>query len=209
MPNNTKWMVLIVVAAVIGAFAGPALYTLVPAGIALLICTLLLVAALGYVIYILAGNKVGRPATPAMVADARAFAPAPGTARLYVVRRGFMGGLAGMKIDIAGREAGQIRMNQFVMAELPPGTYTLATAMARNGLKSSRSSSEVTLAPGEVMIVRAMLEVRATHAMTVQQVLAPAEGRSEIMAARMVTWSNMAPAPASPGAMAAPSAPRA
>ena len=129
-----------------------------------------------------------------MIADARGFTPTPGMARLYVVRRGFMGGMAGMKVTIAGEKAGQIRMNQFVMAELPPGTYTLETAMARNGMKSSHSAAPVTLAAGEVAVIRAGLEMRATHAMTVQQPLSPDEGRTEIMATKMVQWTDGVPA---------------
>ena len=189
-PNNTKWIVLTVIAAVVGAIAGPMMLRALPGGLGLAVAALMLVAVGGYLVYILAGNKVGRTAPPALVADARSFAPAPGTARLYVVRRGFMGGMAGMKVAIPGVAAGQIRMNQFVMAELPPGTYTLDTAMARNGLKSSHAAGTYTLAAGEVMVVRTMLEMRATHALTVQQPLDPAEAQNEIMSAKMVQWNE-------------------
>lgn len=189
-PNNTKWIVLTVIAAVIGAILGPMMASSLSMGAALVIFVVLAAAVIGFLVWSLAANKVGKRATPAMVTDARGFGPTGGSARLYVVRRGFMGGLAGMKVTIAGIAAGQVRMNQFVMAELPPGTYTVDTEMARNGMKSSHSSNTVTLAPGEVTIVRAMLAMRATHAMTVQEVLTGEEGRSEIMRATMVQWTN-------------------
>ncbi|WP_425228480.1 hypothetical protein [Sphingomonas sp.] len=193
MPNNTKWIVLVVIAAVVGAVLGPAMLYALPGGVGLAIAGLMFLGVVGYLVYILAGNRVGKAAPPALVAEARSFAPAPGMARLYVVRRGFMGGLAGMKVAIAGVVSGQIRMNQFVMAELPPGTYTLETAMARNGMKPSLASGAFTLAAGDIVVVRAMLEMRATHALTVQQPLAPPDGRAEIMAAKMVGWNEGAP----------------
>ena len=194
-PDNTRWMILVVVAAVAGAILGPMVLGGLPGGMGLAIAALMLIAVFGYLAYILAGNRVGRTAPPAMVADARGFAPAPGTARLYVVRRGFMGGMAGMKVSIAGVSSGQIRMNQFVMAEVAPGTYTLDTAMARNGMKSSHSSASYTLAAGEIVVVRAGLAMRATHAMTVQEQLAPDAGRTEILSAKMVQWTDGPPAP--------------
>lgn len=191
--NNTKWMIIIVIAAIAGAFLGPALLGGLPTGIGLAVAALFLIAVGGYLVYILAGNKVGRAAPPAVVEDARSFAPAPGMARLYVVRRGFMGGMAGMRVMVADK-AGQVRMNQSLMAELPPGDYTLETAMARNGLKSSHAATPITLAAGEVSVIRATLEMRATHAMTQHQPLSPDEGRAEVLATKMVLWTEGAPA---------------
>ncbi|MES2058004.1 MAG: hypothetical protein V4564_18850 [Pseudomonadota bacterium] len=190
MPNNTKWIVLTVIAAFVGVFLGPVLMRSLPDGIGGLLMIVILVGAVGYIIYLLSANKVGKAADPAMAGNARALVPAPGKARIYVVRRGFMGGLAGMKVEIAGVASGQIRMNQFVMAEVTPGTYSVETAMARNGMKPSNSDSSLTLAEGEVAVLKVGLEVRATHAVTVQQRLQAGAARSEIASAKMVQWTN-------------------
>lgn len=188
-PDNSRWLVLAVIAGIVGAFAGPALMREM-GGFGRLLLGLIFLGAIGYVIYILAGNKVGRTAPVAVASDARALVAAPGTARIYVVRRGFMGGMAGMKVAVAGVAAGQIRMNQFVMAEVAPGTYTVGTAMARNGAKPSDSQSTVTLAAGEVAVIQVMLEMHALHASTVQQRLPMAEARTEIASAKMVLWNE-------------------
>lgn len=189
-PNNTKWIILAGVAGVFGFFIGPRILGSVSGGSGLLILLVLFAGLVGFIIYSLGGNKVGKAATPAMLADARTMAAAPGKGRIYVVRRGFMGGLAGMKVDIRGVAAGQVRMNQFVMAEVLPGTYEIETAMARNGMKPSNSESTVTVAEGEIVVVQAMLEMRATHAMTVQIPLSPNEGRIEIGNAKMAQWTS-------------------
>ncbi|QNQ10403.1 hypothetical protein [Sphingomonas alpina] len=188
-PNNKKWLILTFVAAIIGVFAGPALLGSM-GSMGGIVGAVILIAAVGYIVYLLSANKVGKAADPAAVKDARSLVPAPGKARIYVVRRGFMGGLAGMKVDIAGVASGQIRMNQFVMAEVAPGTYTVETAMARNGMKPSNSESSVTVAEGEAVVVQVMLEVRATHAVTVQKQLSPGEARSEIANTKMVQWTS-------------------
>ena len=188
-PNNSKWIILTIIAAIVGVFAGPVLLGSM-GSLGGIVGVVILVAAVGYIIYLLSANKVGKAADPATLKDARSLAPAPGKARIYVVRRGFMGGLAGMKVSVVGVAAGQIRMNQFVMAEVAPGTYTVETAMARNGMKPSNSDSSVTVAEGQAVVIQAMLEVRATHAITVQQQLSPAKARSEIASTKMVQWTD-------------------
>ena len=198
-PNNTKWIVLAVIGGIAGALFGPRLLGSLPGMMGLIVSLAVLVAIVGYLIYLLSGNKVGRNAPAAMLADARTLTPAPGMARIYVVRRGFMGGLAGMKVDIAGIASGQIRMDQFVMAEVPPGTYAIETAMARNGAKPSNTQGNVTVAADEALVLRAMLKVHATHAVTVQEILSTAEGRAEIRRAKMVQWTDRAGAGALPG----------
>ncbi|QNA84611.1 hypothetical protein G4G27_11910 [Sphingomonas sp. So64.6b] len=188
-PNNLKWFILTIIAAIVGVLFGPVLFRSM-GSMGGIVGIAIFVAIIGYIVYLLAANKVGKAADPAMVKDARSLVPAPGTARIYVVRRGFMGGMAGMKVDIAGVASGQIRMNQFVMAEVSPGTYIVETAMARNGMKPSNSESSLTLDEGETVVLKATLEVRATHAITVQKRLSPGEARSEIASAKMVQWTS-------------------
>lgn len=197
-PDNSKWIVLAIVAAVIGALLGPTLGQAFSGGTIILIFGLFLVAVIAFVIWSLSGNKVGKPASTAALADARAFTPTSGSARIYVVRRGFMGGMAGMKVVIGGVAAGQIRMNQFVMKEVPPGTYAIETAMARNGVKPSNSQSTLTLGSGEIAVILVMLQMEAMHARTVQQRISGAEGHAEIARAKMVQWTDNPTSPYPP-----------
>lgn len=189
-PDNTKWIVLTVVAAVIGAVLGPMLGRSLSGGAVTVIFGLILVAVIAFVVWSLSGNKVGKPASAAELADARELKPTSGRARIYVVRRGFMGGMAGMKVAVEGVATGQIRMNQFVMAEVPPGTYTIETAMARNGVKPSNSQSTVTVGSEEIAVILVMLQMEAMHATTVQQRISGSQGHAEIARARLVRWTN-------------------
>jgi len=193
--DNTKWIVLMIVGGVAGAILGPMLGRSLSGGSVALICGLILVAFVALIVWSLAANKVGKPASAAMMADARAMKPAPGTARIYVVRRGFMGGMAGMKVEIHGVAAGQIRMNQFVMAEVAPGTYTVETAMARNGTRPSNAQGDLTLQNGEVAVIVTTLQMEAMHAQTVQQRVLGAEAQSEVGRAKMVRWNEQSHLP--------------
>lgn len=189
-PDNSKWIVLTIVAAVIGAFLGPTLGRSLSGGSAMLIFGIFFIAIIGFIIWSLSANKVGKAAPAATLADARLMKPAAGMARIYVVRRGFMGGVAGMKVMVQGVASGQIRMNQFVMAEVPPGTYTIETAMARNGVKPSNSDSTLTLQSGEVAVILTMLQMEAMHARTTQQRVLGSEAQAEIARAKMIMWTE-------------------
>jgi uncharacterized membrane protein YeaQ/YmgE (transglycosylase-associated protein family) len=189
-PDNSKWIVLTIVAAVIGAFLGPMLGRSLSGGAVSLIFGVFFIAVIGFVIWSLSANKVGKKAPATILADARTMKAAAGTARIYVVRRGFMGGAAGMKVIIDGVASGQIRMNQFVMAEVPPGTYTIETVMARNGVKPSNSTSTLTLQSGEVAVILAMLQMEAMHARTTQQRVLGSEAQAEIARAKMILWTD-------------------
>lgn len=189
-PNNTKWIVLAVVAAVVGAFLGPIMMESLSGGMAIVVFGLLFVGIIAFLIWSLSANKIGKPASAAALANARLLAATPGTARIYVVRRGFMGGMAGMKVTIDGVATGQIRMNQFVMAEVSPGTYAVETAMARDGVKPSRSESSLTLQSGEIAVILVRLQMEAMHATTDQQRILGSEAKGEIASAKMVKWAD-------------------
>lgn len=189
-PDNTKWVVLMAIAAVVGVILGPMLGRSLSGATAAFVFGLFFIAVIAFIVWSLSANKVGKPASAAMLADARAMKPEPGMARIYVVRRGFMGGMAGMKVVIGGVASGQIRMNQFVMAEVPAGTYSIETAMARNGVKPSNSETALTVQSGEVAVILAMLQMEAMHARTTQQRVLGSEAQSEIARAKMIRWTD-------------------
>jgi len=189
-PNNVKWFVLTGIAAFFGVIFGMAGAQSLSGGAAVLIFGGLFVAAIAFVIWSLSGNRVGKTASPALMADARTLRPAAGSARIYVVRRGFMGGMAGMKIDIHGVASGQIRMNQFVMAEVPAGTYTVETAMARNGIKPSNSETTLSVQGGDVVVILAMLKVQSLHSTTKQERIVGTEAQTAVATTKMIEWTN-------------------
>jgi hypothetical protein len=57
-------------------------------------------------------------------------------------------------------------------------------------MKPSNSDTSLTLGEGEAVVLQVMLEVRATHAITVQKRLSPGEARSEIAKTKMVRWTS-------------------
>lgn len=189
-PKNTKWFVLTGIAAFFGVIFGMTGAQSLSGGAAVVIFGGLFVAAIAFVIWSLSGNRVGKAASPAFIADARTLRPAAGSARIYVVRRGFMGGMAGMKIDIHGVASGQIRMNQFVMAEVPPGTYTVETAMARNGVKPSNSQTTLSVQGGDVVVILAMLKVQSLHSTTTQERIVGTEAQTAVATTKMIEWTN-------------------
>jgi len=201
--DNSKWIVLMIVGAVVGALAGPMLGRSMSAGTAVVVFGLIFAALIAFIVWSLSGNKVGKPASAADLAEARAMKPAAGMARIYVVRRGFMGGLAGMKVSIAGVASGQIRMNQFVMAEVPPGTYTIETAMARNGVKPSNAQSTYTVQSGDVAVIVATLQMAAMHATTTQERVLGAEAQGEVTRAKLIRWTDTSGATARPAGVPA------
>ncbi len=189
-PNNNKWIILGIVGGIVGALFGSTVLRSLSGGMVFVLFAMFFVGMAAVVVWSLSGNKIGKPASAEATADARAMRPAPGMARIYVVRRGFMGGMAGMKVDIHGIAAGQIRMNQFVMAEVPPGAYTVETAMARNGAKPSNHDSRIGVAAGDVVVLRAGLQLEAMHAVTTHERILGAEAQSELANAKMVQWTQ-------------------
>jgi hypothetical protein len=119
---------------------------------------LFLVALLGFVAWILLSNKQGKLIDGAARADALAFKPAADAARIYVVRKGFMGGMQGMNISIDGGWEGQIRSNHFMMANVAPGTHQVSAKMAKQG-EAARGNHSVTLAPGGFVVLDIGLEM--------------------------------------------------
>lgn len=189
-PNNSKWFVLTGIAAVIGAVFGLTGARSLSGGASTIIFGAFFVGVVALLVWSLSGNKVGKKAAPAVLADARAMKPAAGTGRIYVVRRGYMGGMVGMKVDIRGIASGQIRMNQFVMAEVLPGTYTIETAMARNGVKPSNAETTVSVASGDVVVILAMLQVKSLHSATTQERILGAEAQSAVAKTKMIEWTS-------------------
>lgn len=78
-PNNIKWFVLTGIAAFFGVIFGMTGAQSLSGGAAVVIFGGLFVAAIAFVIWSLSGNRVGKTAPPALIADARTLRPTAGT----------------------------------------------------------------------------------------------------------------------------------
>lgn len=186
--KNAFWMVVIVIAAVVGALMGPSLFEMMDPGLALLVCGLLMLFLIGFVVFSLSGNRGGKRADASADGDARTLRASPGKARIYFVRRGFVGSAQGMNVSIEGVANGQIKSGQFLMAEVDPGNYRVDARMARGG-KSSESSMDLALAEGEVAVIHALLEMGMLSGTTKLTRLDETRARDEISATRMMLWN--------------------
>ena len=101
---------------------------------------LLLIPVVVLVIFILMRNKSGALASAEESTDALAMNVLPGKARIYVMRKGFVGGQQGMDISIDGQLSSQIRTKYFLMAEVEPGVHRITAKMA--SILSGSTSSE-------------------------------------------------------------------
>jgi hypothetical protein len=152
--RNTKVLLIICLpfAVIFGIWAGSS-YPVV--GI------LALLGVTGFVAWVLLSNKQGARIDGAALADAMALMPHSGKSRIYVVRLGFYGRMQGMNISLSSGHQGQIRGKYFMMAELDPGPVTVTAQLAKQGGKVLRDQ-EVTLAPGESVLIEINLEMSMT-----------------------------------------------
>lgn len=189
MSKNTFWMIVIVVAAIVGALLGPTLLGGLPMETVSILLVIVLVGLVALVIYSLSGNRGGRAAPSDVEAEARLMKPSPGKARIYIVRKGFVAALQGMNVAIENVATGQIKSNRFVTAEVEPGDYRVTAKMARGG-KSTARSIDVSVGPDEVAIVQAYLEMGTFAASTTLTRLEPGEARERLAGSRMVLWAD-------------------
>lgn len=157
-------------------------------GGSLLLAVVALVAVGALIFFFLSGNKKETVLSDAAVADARKMQAPPGTARLYIVRHGFVGGQQGMDITVGTTHRGQIKSGRALVADLPPGSHDITARMVRGGDKSE-TSLPVELAAGNITVVRAtstMGTTTATIHLSVMDDLNAA--KEELDKARFLAW---------------------
>ncbi len=123
-----------------------------------LLALLGLVALIGFVAWVVLSNKQGAVVTGAARADALTMQPSADCARIYLVRKGFVGGMQGMNISIDDAWEGQIRSNHFMMAEVAAGDHQISARMAKQS-EAARGNHVVTVAPGGFVVVDIGLEM--------------------------------------------------
>jgi hypothetical protein len=189
MSKNAFWMIIIVIAAIVGALLGPSLLSGLDSGTVNILLIVVLVGVAALVIYSLSGNRGGRAAAADVEAEARLMKPSPGKARIYIVRKGFVAALQGMNVGIENVATGQIKSNRFVTAEVEPGDYRVTAKMARGG-KATAGSIDVSVGPDQVAIVHAYLEMGTFAAKTILTRLEPGEAREKLAGSKMMLWAE-------------------
>lgn len=192
MSKNTFWVTMIFVAAIVGAFLGPALAQSLSTGAMLTFSIITLVAIVGLIIWSLSSNKSGKKADTATLADARTMRAPEGKARIYVTRRGFVAALQGMNVTLDETANGQIKSGQMLMADVAPGTHRLHAAMAK-GLMANAGTIEIEVGAGDVVVIDAMFEMSALKGDAKLTRLDGAKARENVHATKLILW-EVAPA---------------
>ncbi|MGR4891959.1 hypothetical protein ACIPPQ_13095 [Sphingopyxis sp. LARHCG72] len=192
MSKNAFWVTMIFVAAIVGAFLGPALAQSLSTGAMMTFSIVTLVAIVGLIVWSLSSNKSGKKADTAALADARAMRAPEGKARIYVTRRGFVAALQGMNVTLDETARGQIKSGQMLMADVEPGTHRLHAAMAK-GIMANAGAMEIEVAAGEVAVIDAMFEMSALKGDAKLTRLDGAKARENVEATKLILW-EVAPA---------------
>ncbi len=192
MNRTLKW-ILLGLLALVAAFFGMALSGWVisnasPGG-GVLFTLAMLAMTVGIFVWLLSGNRKIVLADAAEVRAALAMQPAEGKAAVYLVRKGFVGMLQGFDFEIEGlpgfHAKGQAKGNQFLHAEVEPGTYRI-TAKG----KGNSGETQFTLAAGDVTVLRVILEPALVKGAIVFDPVDPASARADLAAVKMVRWAD-------------------
>lgn len=192
MSKNTFWVTMIFVAAIVGAFLGPALAQSLSTGAMMTFSIVTLVAIVGLIVWSLSSNKSGKKADTAALADARTMRAPEGKARIYITRRGFVAALQGMNVTLDDTARGQIKSGQMLMADVEPGTHRIHAAMAK-GIMANAGAMEIVVAAGEVAVIDAMFEMSALKGDAKLTRLDGAKARENVEVTKLILW-EVAPA---------------
>ena len=131
---------IFVVASIVGLYLGFA-YPL--------LAILLLIPVVGFVAIIFMRNKSGAVGDAVALSEALQFSAPTDKSRIYVMRKGFVGGQQGMNIAVNGVLESQIRSKYFLMAEVEPGTHSVKAKMS-SGSESAARTHHFDVAAGNV-----------------------------------------------------------
>ncbi len=183
------WIGIAIVAAVIGFLLGPIVTQGLSPGTLLGLLVGFLVAVFGFCVWALSNNKSAARASPAQQADAQAMRAPDGKARIYITRRGFVGALQGMNVDLDGIATAQIKSGQMLVADVMPGSHHISVSAAKASLaKPANISLEV--GPGQVVVVDAMIEMGALKGTIKLDQLGPDRARENVTATKLMLWEQ-------------------
>lgn len=192
MSKNAMWLTIIFFAAVVGAFMGPSVASLIGEGTMMILAPLFLIGVVGFCIWALSSNKSGAKADPAALAEARRMQAPEGKGRIYVTRRGFVAALQGMNVTLDGVAQGQIKSGQMLMADVEPGPHHIQVSTAKAKL-ARPDEIEVDVGAGGVVVIDAMLEMGALKRGVKLSRSDAAKAHEDVNATKLILW-EVAPA---------------
>jgi len=187
MSKNAMWLTIIFAAAIFGAFLGPSLAQMFSPGTLLVLTVLFFGGVIVFCIWALSGNKGGKRADTAALAEARTMRAPEGKARIYVTRRGFVAALQGMDVTLDGVAKGQIKSGQMLMADVEPGTHHLHVATAKTKLAKA-AEFDIDVGAGDVAVIDAMIEMGALKGSVKLTRLDAAKAREDVNATKLILW---------------------
>jgi hypothetical protein len=178
----------LIAAVIVAAFFGMALSTYVAenasGGGAALFTLAMFAMVVGIFYWLLSGNKKISLADPAATSAALAMKPAEGKAAIYIMRKDFVGMLQGFNFEIEGVASGQAKGNQFLHAEVAPGSYRIGATAKGNG-----GETQVTLAAGEVAVLKVILEPGLVKgSIMFERITDLVSARAELASIKLVNW---------------------
>jgi hypothetical protein len=180
MKMNARNIILFTLAVLVGLYLG--LRT--PIGL------ILILPLLGYVAFVFMRNQSGAKADPAALADAVRLQPAAGKARIYIMRKGFVGGQQGMNITVNGMLNSQIRSGYFLMAEVDPGEHGVEGHFSSQ-TRSSATTERVDVAAGECILLDAKFNMGAVQGKILfDQYRDPQEIRQKLDGLKLILWKE-------------------
>lgn len=192
MSKNAMWLTIIFFAAIVGAFMGPSVASLVGEGTMMILAPLFLIGVVAFCVWALSSNKSGKKADPAALAEARQMQAPAGKARIYITRRGFVAALQGMNVTLDGTAQGQIKSGQMLMADVEPGKHHIQVGTAKAKL-ARPDEIEVDVGAGGVVVIDAMIEMGALKGGVKLSRSDAAKAREDVQATKLILW-EVAPA---------------
>lgn len=133
-----------------------------PLGMTLWLSPMFFGALVAFLLANLAGNRKVANASSAERQAALAFQPPAGKALLVVWREGFVGMAAGLNVTVDGVVRAQLKSPRFVVMALDPGVHEVNAAFGGlAGAQNNASAVKLTVAAGEVAVVKATLSMGA------------------------------------------------
>ena len=192
MSKNAMWLTIIFAAAIVGAFLGPSLASVLSLETMLILAVVLIGGIIIFCIWALSSNKSGKKADTAALAEARAMRTPEGKGRIYITRRGFVAALQGMNVTLDGTATGQIKSGQMLMADVEPGTHRIQVGTAKAKLANA-AEMDVEIGAGGVVVIDAMIEMGALKGSVKLTRLDAAKARENVNATALILW-EVAPA---------------
>jgi hypothetical protein len=182
-----RYIVLVVIAAIIGWFLFGLLRVAFGDGLVNLLVLVILVGGGVLIWRNLQLNRKVADATPEQRTAALTFAADAGKAALYVYRNQFIGKAVGVNVDIDGRQAAQVKAPRFTRIALTPGAHRLELYLGTPEKKKPGGYEEaLSVAAGDVIVLKLEIEPQMVGVKIKAARVDVQKARREIGSAKMV-----------------------